>query len=284
MNISRINSGTQTGYSYNLWLNAIQEPSIAEISTLIDALKQLSQAAFSSAWVDFPEYLDADAAEQLADFMGEKLDNTRVCITIDQDPFPGYELHPKLQPFRNGTSKRDLKNDYLLKQRQIKKLRCEISTIHHTIPGFRANEYSNYNSPLSPDLRIGDCSLQDLWAALMLNSGFNSFDPYQVVSDLYAHQDLWLGFAMLPDVEVMTSQKYPDLQRRGCVRFLPMLGYRHQCDCLYIAAADDEMVFRLVDFGKEWSADEVQVYTGEAAGRLLDEHYRPAPVLRYWWD
>jgi hypothetical protein len=29
-------------------------------------------------------------------------------------------------------------------------------------------------------------------------------------------------------------------------------------------------VFKLVDFGKEWNADDVQVYTGEAAERLLN--------------
>lgn len=284
MDISRIPSVTKTGYSYRLRLNGIQDPSIAQISTLIEAVQQLSQIAFADAWVCFPEYLDADAAERLADFMIEPLNNARVSITLDQDPFPGYELHPKLAPFCNGTSKRDLKGDYQLKQRQIDALRIQISQIHHSIPGFRANRYSHYNSPLSPDLKIGDCSPQDLWAALMLNSGFNSFDPYQVLSDLYAHRQLWLGFAMLPDIEVITSQRYPKLQRRGFVQFLPMLECRHQCDCLYVAVAEDEMVFQLLDFGKAWNADDVQVYTGEAAERLLNEYDRCAPVLRYWWD
>lgn len=284
MDISRIPSATKTGYSYQLYLNAIQDSSIAQISTLIETVQQLSQVASTNAWVRFPEYLDPGAAERLADFMSKAPNNARVCITIDQEPFPGYELHPKLTPFRNGTSKRDLKDDYQLKQRQINALHIEMGKIYHSIPGFRANRYSNYNSPLSPDLKIGDCSPQDLWAAIMLNSGFNSFDPYQVVSDLYAHRQLWLGFAMLPDIEVITSQKYPELQRRGFVRFLPMLEYRHQCDCLYIAAAEDEMVFQLLDFGKAWNADDVQVYTGEAADRLLNEYDGSAPVLRYWWD
>ena len=284
MDISRISSGTKAGYSYQLWLNAIQEPSLDAIATLSETLHQLSQVAHSSAWVRFPEYLDPDAAQRLADLLHEKLDNARVCITVDQQPFSGYELHPSLVPFRNGTSTRDLRDDYLLKQRQIKKLRQQLSQIRHTIPGFRSNEYSDYRSPLSPDLKIGDCTPQDLWAALMLNSGFNSFDPYQVVSDLYAHRDLWLGFAMLPDIEVITSQQYPELQRLGFVRFLPSLGDRHHCDCLYVATTDDETVLQLLDFGKTWSADDVEVYTGEAAERLLDRRHRPAPVLRYWWD
>jgi hypothetical protein len=271
MDISRISSATKSGYSYQIFLNAIQEPSLSAIATLIETLQQLSQTTYSSASVRLPEYLDPEAAQRLAEFLHEKLDNARVWITVDENPFPSYALHPALEPFRNGKTQRDLKEDYLLKQRQIKGLRQQISEIHYTIPGFRAND-SYHRSPISPDLKIGDCSPQELWAALMLNSGFNSFDPYEVVSDLYAHRHLWQGFAMLPDIEVITSQRYPDLQRRGFVRFLPMLEYRHHCDCLYIAAADDEAVFQLVDFGKVWQADDVQVYTGDEAERLLDQH------------
>lgn len=40
----------------------------------------------------------------------------------------------------------------------------------------------------------------------------------------------------------------------------------------------------LVDFGKEWNADDVQVYTGESAERLLNARGEALPVVRYWWD
>lgn len=66
--------------------------------------------------------------------------------------------------------------------------------------------------------------------------------------------------------------------------FLPALNYRYHCDTLYIVAAADEHVFQLVDFGKEWKADSVQVYTGEDAERLLNKRGDALPVLSYWWD
>lgn len=66
--------------------------------------------------------------------------------------------------------------------------------------------------------------------------------------------------------------------------FLTGLSDQHHCNCLYIAAADDDATLPLLDFGKAWNADDVQVYTGEAAERLLNEHDCPAPMLRYWWD
>jgi hypothetical protein len=45
---------------------------------------------------------------------------------------------------------------------------------------------------------VGDCSPQELVAALMLKAAFNQFDPKQVLSDLYAHQEWWKSFVMGP--------------------------------------------------------------------------------------
>ncbi|MBD2090656.1 hypothetical protein H6F67_12405 [Microcoleus sp. FACHB-1515] len=168
---------------------------------------------------------------------------------------------------------------------QIRQLQIQMSQIHYSIPGFRSHDYSHPRSPLPADLPVGDCTPQQLWVALMLNSGFNSFDPYQVASDLYENPQLWHGFALLPDIETMTREQHPRLWRRGYLRFLPLLEERHNCDTLYILSADDEHVFELVNFGQEWQADDVQVYAGEAAARLVgDEDDRALPVLRYWWD
>lgn len=287
MEISRSACVNNTGYRYELNLNAVKEPDLKTVEALIEAAQHLSQVHLCDLWIAFPEYLNPDAAQKLAEFVSGNPANMRVWMSFDESPLPDYPLHPSLQALSSiSRSKRTrtLKEDYLLKQRKIKQLRAEASKIHHSIPGFRANDYSYHRSPLPADMPVGDCTPQELWVALMLNSGFNQFDPYQVVSDLYANQELWRGFAMLPDIEVMTSQEYPDLWRKGYLRFLPSLGYRHHCDTLYILATEDEHVFRLVDFGKEWKADDVQVYTGEEAERLLGGLGDTLPVVRYWWD
>ncbi len=284
MEISRKVAGTKTGHKYDLHLNAIQEPTLSTVEGLIATVQQLRQSEFCDIRVSFPEYLAPEAAQNLADFLNEKPENTRSWITTDDNPLPEYPLHTGLQALANSKRTRTLKEDYLLKRRKIDELNRQINTIHHSIPGFRVNKYSSFRSPLSADMAVGDCTPQELWTALILNAGFNSFDPYQVLSDLYENKDIWLGFAMLPDIEVITSQEYPNLQRRGYLSFLNSLSYRYYCDSFYIVAADDECVFRLVDFGKEWKADDVQVYTGEEAERLLNGNRGALPVVRYWWD
>ncbi len=287
MEISRSVCGNETGYRYQLSLNAVEEPDAKTMAALIESAQHLSQIHLCDISISLPEYLDPDAAQLLAQFVSSDLVNMRLWVTLDKNPHPDYSLHSSLQSVSSSSrSQRDrtLREDYLLKQRKIKELQIEVSKIHHSIPGFRANQYNYHRSPLSADVPVGDCTPQELWLALMLNSGFNSFDPYQVAEDLYANRALWSGFAMLPNIDVMTSQEYPNLWRRGYLGFLPALNYRYHCDTLYIVAADDEHVFRLVDFGKEWKADSVQVYTGEEAERLLNERYDALPVLSYWWD
>ncbi|HLO48610.1 MAG TPA: hypothetical protein VK211_09375 [Kamptonema sp.] len=289
MEIERSVCGNQTGYRYELKLNAIQEPDLKTIEALIEAAEQLSQLHLCDVSIAFPEYLHPDAASKVASFVNAKPPNTRFWISADDHPLPEYVLNPGLKDqlsidINIGKRTRSLKEDYLLKQRQIKELKAQIGRIHHSIPGFRANNYSYSRSPLPADTPVGDCTPQELWTALMLNSGFNQFDPYQVVSDLYANRELWLGFAMLPDIEVITAEEYPDLWRRGYLKFLSHLEYRHHCDTLYVLAAEDERVFKLVDFGKEWKADDVQVYTAQEAERILDRRGDALPVVRYWWD
>lgn len=214
MEISRSVCVNETGYRYELSLNAVEEPDAKTMAALIESAQHLSQIHLCDISISLPEYLDRDAALLLAQFVGSGLANMRLWVTLDKQPHPDYSLHSSLQSFSSSSrSQRDrtLREDYLLKQRKIKELQIEVSKIHHSIPGFRANQYSYsyHRSPLSADIPIGDCTPQELWLALMLNSGFNSFDPYQVAEDLYAYRELWSGFAMLPNIDIMTSQEYP---------------------------------------------------------------------------
>jgi hypothetical protein len=51
---------------------------------------------------------------------------------------------------------------------------------------------------LDPAKPVGDCSPQELVAALMLKAAFNQFDPKQVLSDLYAHQSGGKALSWVP--------------------------------------------------------------------------------------
>ena len=62
----------------------------------------------------------------------------------------------------------------------------------------RVDSRSSWSYMLDLTKSVGDCSPQELVAALMLKAAFNRFDPKQVLSDLYAHQEWWKSFVMGP--------------------------------------------------------------------------------------
>lgn len=126
---------------------------------------------------------------------------------------------------------------------------------------------------------VGECSTQELLEALMLQASFNQFNPKQVLSDLYAHPDLWTHFLMGP--QIIEREKFC---RIGLFMALRDIGYRWHADTLYIHSRDDECVFPLIELGKTWKCDDVEVFDRERTSSLMGMYPDPAPVVAYWWD
>ena len=76
---------------------------------------------------------------------------------------------------------------------------------------------------------VGDCSPQELIAALILKAAFNQFNPKQVLSDLYAHQEWWKSFVMGPP---LPEEAEDPLDR--ILLTLRDLGYRWKADTLCV--------------------------------------------------
>ncbi|XHX76379.1 MAG: hypothetical protein RBJ76_18285 [Stenomitos frigidus ULC029] len=126
---------------------------------------------------------------------------------------------------------------------------------------------------------IGDCSPQEWVAALMLKAAFNQFDPKQVLSDLYTHQEWWKSFVMGPP---LPEDAEAPLHRM--LLALRDLGYRWKADTLYVLTRDDECVLPLLDLGKGWHYDHTEVIDRTRTGQLLGRHPAPPPIVVYWWD
>jgi hypothetical protein len=139
-------------------------------------------------------------------------------------------------------------------------------------------------SRLDLSLTVGECTPQQLMEALILQEGrWNNFDPEPILRDLYQHRDLWLNFMMLPLIaeDEKSGRLYSNL---GLL--LRDLSDRWHGDTLYIWSRDDDCVYPLVDFGKTWMADDVQVMDRDRASIFIGYggSENPPPVVIYWWD
>lgn len=137
---------------------------------------------------------------------------------------------------------------------------------------------------LDLSLSVGECSPQQLMEALMLQSGrWNNFDPEPILTDLYQNRHLWLSFMLLPLIaeDEASSRLYSNL---GLA--LRDLRGRWHADTLYIWSKNDDCVYPLVDFGKAWLADDVQVMDRDRASVFIGYGgcEDPPPVVIYWWD
>jgi hypothetical protein len=139
-------------------------------------------------------------------------------------------------------------------------------------------------SRLDLSLSVGECNSQQLMEALMLTEGrWNNFDPEPILTDLYQNQHLWLTYMMLPLIgESEDSNRL--FSNLGLA--LRDLGDRWHADTLYIWSRDDDCVYPLVDFGKTWLADDVQVMDRDRASIFIGYggSQQPPPVVIYWWD
>ena len=155
-------------------------------------------------------------------------------------------------------------------------------------------------------------SPQELFAAMVWQRRFNEFDGQEVITDLASHPNLWESF-------VFTKPIYaPDkngLSFNGVVEtLLAMANYRpmpetsmihfitYPADTLYVLAENQDAIASwLIDLGKKWRADSVDVCDGINKDEDLARDYvsirlrkalwgedfkrdRDAVVISYWWD
>jgi hypothetical protein len=156
-------------------------------------------------------------------------------------------------------------------------------------------------------------SPQELFAALVLQRRFNEFDGEEVISDLSHHPSLWASFLFTkpifaPDENglsfggvidtLVAMANYRPMPETSMIHFIP-----YPADTLYILTENqDTIVSQLLDLGKKWRADSVEVCDGSSEeyglrlkrrlrarleGALWGEDVqqdRDAVVISYWWD
>jgi hypothetical protein len=156
-------------------------------------------------------------------------------------------------------------------------------------------------------------SPQELIAALVWQRRFNEFDGQEVITDLAQHPELWRSFLFskpiyAPDrnglsfngvVETLLAMaNYRPMPDSSILHFIP-----YPADALYVLAENQDVtVSRLLDFGKKWRADSVDICDGSPEeeewefrdyvalrlrGGLWGEDFkrdRDAIVICYWWD
>lgn len=149
---------------------------------------------------------------------------------------------------------------------------------------FRRLHQDEPSSILDLSASVGQCRPQQLMEALMLQSGrWNNFDPEPILQDLHQNRHLWLSFMMLPLIceDDESGRLYSNL---GLA--LRDLSDRWHADTLYVWSRDDDCVYPLVDFGKTWKADDVQVMDRDRASVFIGYGgwSDPPPVVVYWWD
>ncbi len=156
-------------------------------------------------------------------------------------------------------------------------------------------------------------SPQELFAALVWQRQFNEFDGEDVITDLSNHGDLWESFLFTkpifaPDENGLSFGGVVDtLLAMANYRSVPETSIIHfiayPADTLYILAENqDTKVSQLLDLGKKWRADSVEVSDGtnedygwrlqrrlrtRLSGALWGEDVerdRDAVVVSYWWD
>ena len=156
-------------------------------------------------------------------------------------------------------------------------------------------------------------SPQELFAALVWQRRFNQFDGREVITDLSLHPELWASFLFskpifAPDENslsfggvvdtLLAMANYRPMPETSIIHFIP-----YPADTLYILTENqDTTVSQLLDLGKKWRADSVDVcddtneeyyfrlkrrLRARLEGALWDENVQreqDAVVVSYWWD
>ena len=159
-------------------------------------------------------------------------------------------------------------------------------------------------------------SSQELFASLVWQRQFNNFDGKQVIRDLSSHPNLWHSFLFsqsiyAPDKEglsfacmittLLAMANYRVVPETSMIKFVA-----YPADTLYVLTENrSTMVSELVDLGKKWQADSVDIvdsnneeYSGYVQFRLRESlaekdksllsqsnlERLDAVVVAYWWD
>jgi hypothetical protein len=158
-------------------------------------------------------------------------------------------------------------------------------------------------------------SPQELFAALVWQRRFNEFEGKEVITDLASQPHLWRSFLFFkpiyaPDKDGLSFNGVMDtLLAMANYRPMPetsiMHFVRYPADTLYILAENqDVIVAQLVEWGKKWRADTVDVCDGSSVDEENDWEFRDyvamrlrrslwgeeigkgkdAVLISYWWD
>lgn len=157
-------------------------------------------------------------------------------------------------------------------------------------------------------------SPQELVAAMVWQRQFNEFDGKEVITDLSQNSNLWRSFLFTkpiyaPDKSglsfcgvvdtLLAMANYRPMPETSMIHFIP-----YPADTLYILAENrDTVVAQLVELGKKWRADSVDICDGtneeeewkfqkyiqlrlEGAlwGEKIGDLDSDAAVISYWWD
>lgn len=155
-------------------------------------------------------------------------------------------------------------------------------------------------------------SPQELFAALVWQRRFNEFDGEEVITDLSENPSLWASFLFTkpifaPDERglsfsglldtLLAMANYHPMPESSIIHFIP-----YPADTLYLLTENqDTIVSQLLDLGKKWRADSVDITDGtnsEYGWRLQrqlrarlesslwteDRREADAVVIAYWWD
>lgn len=158
-------------------------------------------------------------------------------------------------------------------------------------------------------------SPQELIAALVWQRRFNEFDGQEVITDLAQHPELWKSFLFTkpvyaPDKDglsfngiletLLAMANYRPMPETSMLHFVP-----YPADTLYVLTGNqDVLVAQLMDLGKKWRADVVDICDGSdledeedwefrdyvalrLRGGLWGKTFgdkRDAVVISFWWD
>jgi hypothetical protein len=156
-------------------------------------------------------------------------------------------------------------------------------------------------------------SAQELFAAMVWQRQYNEFDGEEVITDLATHPQLWASFLFSKPIfakdehglsfggvvdTLLAMANYRPMPESSIIHFIP-----YPADTLYILTeSQDTIVTKLLDFGKKWKADSVEICDGldeefsfrlkrrlsaRLEGGLWSDNIqrdRDAVVISYWWD